>query len=573
MVFQPRPPAGPGRRLSRAGALATATIAAALLGCSSPGPDTEVPVEPATALTLEFHHLIDDQPIALGEPATTRYGQEVVFDHVRYWITNVAVGRGGETFAAAGSYHLIEQTGERERLSFTLDGLPEGTYDTLIFHIGVDPTHNAEGGPTAGELARGIGMDWGDERGYLFLRTEGQFEQEGLEGEFSFHVGTNVLYKRLTAALPTPLELSAGEEAKVAIEAEIDRIFAGVQLATGAQVDGGTVDSPAAQIAGNYSRMFRLPAEPKDVPFTPSSPNTEGPPDGGDIPKDSTPPTLTEPVVALAGALSCGEVPGRPDSEARACFTPFLLAADSASPADAGLFTFVTPNDEPVFAAAPGVVADVTYLDHSHLTHSDLFQISIRPNDDSAFWMEYRNVKNLQVAEGDTVAAGQKLGGAGDHFDPAFGAVSFGVRRTQELTQRLCPTRYTTPALEQVYSSALGVSDAAFPEMAHGALCTSASLVCAGDKCDAPQDFAEVPGDIDEGRRIYKADCASCHGDAGEGAVGPELCAGPGCTCKDCVDHATLAASIEKDMPPEGYCDERCSADVAAFIRYQFAKP
>ncbi len=211
----------------------------------------------------------------------------------------------------------------------------------------------------------------------------------------------------------------------------------------------------------------------------------------------------------------------------------------------------MTRNGEPIFASAPGVVTDITYLDHSMLTHSDLFTISVRPNADSAYWMEYRNLKNLQVAEGDSVKAGQILAKAGDYFDASVGLVSFGVRRQQELSQRLCPTRFTTPEVESLYRAGLDTSNPAWPQYPHDDLCTSTSLLCTGAKCEVPADFVARDGDIDEGRRIYKEGCALCHGSKGEGGVAVKLCSGPSCKCTSCASHQTLAARIGKDMPPK----------------------
>ncbi|MEZ4450853.1 MAG: hypothetical protein R3B09_15340 [Nannocystaceae bacterium] len=77
------------------------------------------------------------------------------------------------------------------------------------------------------------------------------------------------------------------------------------------------------------------------------------------------------------GALACGPVPNRPPADDRACFTPFLLGA-GADPLDAGLYTFVTANGAPVRAPTAGIIADVVYVAHSDLTHSDLYNLSIR---------------------------------------------------------------------------------------------------------------------------------------------------------------------------------------------------
>jgi Peptidase family M23 len=558
---------------ARAPRLLGAVALSGLLACSPSEPVPPEPPQPVTSLTLRFSHVIDGKPIQIGQTYTTRYGQQVTFDHLRYWVSNVVVLHEGQKTAVPGSYYLVEQTPEHDKLSLTLHGIPAGSYDTLVFHLGVDPPHNAGSAPAEGELAPGLGMDWTPAPGYQFFTTEGRFQQQELTGKFSFHTGTDVLYKELTAALPSPVVLAVDKDVEIAVEAEVDRIFAGVQLATEATITGGTVDSPAAKVAGNYSRMFRLVTGDTRLPLTATSPNIDGPIDTGPTPTDSTPPLLSVPILDLTGSLFCAQVPARPKEEERACVTPFQLLPQSGAPFDAGLLTFVTKNGEAVHASAPGVVTDITYLEHSMLTHSDLFSISVRSSPDSAYWMEYRNLKNLEVAEGDTVKAGQILARAGDYFDASVGLVAFGVRRQQELTQRLCPTRFTTPEVESLYRAGLDTSNPAWPAYAHDDLCSGASLLCTGGQCEVPADFEASDGDIDEGRRIYKEGCALCHGSKGEGGVAVKLCSGPSCKCTSCTSHPTLAARIGKDMPPEGYCDPKCAADVAAFILHEFAAP
>jgi hypothetical protein len=563
--------------LPRPLALFTFALALGLTACAggadpSPEPGLEA------ALTLAIEHVIGGDPIRMGSPYVTRYKQDVTFDHVRYWLTGVTLASGEDEYEVPASYYLVEQTRDpsRERLRVTLTGVPEGSYDRLVLHIGVDPLHNAAGAALSGELTRGIGMDFAQGGGFAFFQAGGSFEQKDLHGHFEFRIGSDVLYKKLTAELPSPIALAEGAEVVLPLRAEIDRLFAGVTLSEDTRVEGGTVDSAAAQVAGNYSRMFRLVMSDGEVPLTATSPNLDAPEENGAIPTDITPPSLTAPVVDLPGALFCGAVEGRPASEERACLTPFGHALSSGAAYDAGLFTFVTQNGEPVRAASPGVVSDITYIDHSHLTHSDIYRVTIRPSKDSAFFLEYRNVKDLKVSEGDTVAAGQALGGAGDYFAAPVGLVSFGVRRAQEVTQRLCPTRFMAADQAGIYEAALAVSNEAWPALAEASLCSSASLACKSGEdgpCEAPSEFAAADGDIDEGRRIYKTSCASCHGEKGEGGVGPKLCAGAACSCKDCGSHAELAASIEADMPPEGHCDAKCSADVAAFILHDFAAP
>lgn len=537
-----------------------------VLGCGDPAPPP-----PTGALVLRFDHVIDDQSIEVGTEYTTRYGQTVTFDDVRYWVTNVSLLEGDTVVAVPQSFYLVELTGDHVRTDVEVRA-PLGTYDTVVFHIGVDPPHNRSLDEAEGELSAGIEMDWGWDTGYKFFRTDGRFVEQGLSGMFTIHTGNDVLYKELTVVLPEPIEITEALPVELSMVAEIDRLFAGIELSENAEILGGTVDSLAGKAAGNYSRMFSLVTPDGNVPIPATSPNLDaGDDDPTTTPTDSTPPKLTKPVLELPGVLACDDVPGRPPEAARACFTPFLLGTGDY--VEAGFHTFVTTAAADVRAAAPGIVTDITYASHSDVTHSDLYQLSIRAAEDSAFWVDYRNIKNLRVAEGDVIEAGAIVGSAGDYFDADFGAVSLGVHRRQEVFQRLCPTTFESDAVAASTAEALDASNAAWPELRHDAACEAPALLCVGTSCEDAADFVAVGGDVDSGRRIYAAECASCHGAEGQGVSGPPVCSGPSCPCESCTDEATLTARISLDMPPDSPCTGICADDVAAFILHTLAAP
>lgn len=520
-------------------------------------------------LVLEFRHQLAGEPLQLDDVRTTRYGQTVAFEHLRYWVSNISLADsvGGDEYSIPDSYYLIEQTPEHTRLTLALE-VPAGRWDTLAFHIGVDPEPNASLDASAGELMPGIGMDWSWDTGYKFFRTEGEIVDA--DERFVIHVGGDPLYKRLQAELDRPLALEGGEQTTITLEADVDRLFAGVDLTANPQVLGGPVDSVAGQLAGNYSRMFTLDSGSERVVMQPSSPNLIE--DDDEIPNDGTPPSLSAAPFDLA-ALACEPVPGRPAEQERSCFTPFTHALESASPYDAGMFTAITQAGASVRAPASGVIDEVRFTTHDEATHTDLFQVTIRPNDDSAFFLELHNVVQPSVEAGDEVAAGDVIGQAGGYYDEAFAALGFAVVRRQELVQRLCPDRYATQEFIDVHTAALAQGNAAWPDHAAASLCVAPSLVCVSEPCERPSDFVSAQGDVDAGRRLYASGCASCHGSEGEGDIGPALCSGPSCPCSDCIDHATLAGRIALDMPPEGSCEGACAADVAAFILHEFVQP
>ena len=567
-----------------------ALLALVALGCQTPADDEASPAGTAT-LVMTFDHRIGDQALDLGQPLEVDGNLSVTFDQLRYWVSNVVLlGEEGEpVHVVADAYFLVELTSDRRRTVVEIPGIPAGSYQAIAFAVGVDAAHNHTLDVEIGELRAGVGMEWTWDSGFKFLRAEGAFETDDLKGNFNFHIGTDELYRVITRELSPSLVVAAGGRAEVPTRVEVHRLFRDLDMATSSVVQGGPQNGPAGVIAGNIANMFRVLPDDFDAPDEPDGPKIVHVGSGGDDTGDDTggtgddtsdpagksldsaPPHITSPVVA-AIALACSTPDTMTDDDAHPCFSGFGIDPPGAF-AEPGHLTFVTPADTQVLAVDGGVVSDVAFVDHTDITHSDLFRVSVRLHDSSAFWLEYLHVKDVTVAPGDTIQAGQPLGLAGDHFDLKHGRVSFAVRRKQTVTQRLCPSRYAENAVIAQWETALQKSNQAWPELASQQLCDSVSIVCTASTCNTPGAFESSPGDIDAGKNIYKGSCLTCHGDKGQGLVGGALCIGEGCECKSCKEgHAALAARVELDMPPEGLCDAKCSADVAAYILHAFTK-
>ncbi|MEM9453150.1 MAG: c-type cytochrome [Myxococcota bacterium] len=292
------------------------------------------------------------------------------------------------------------------------------------------------------------------------------------------------------------------------------------------------------------------------------------------VPQDNTPPVFMTSIIGLDGAydpesgqlgeLLCTTVSGGPEPYP-GCFRPFAHPEAPAAPEDLGAITFIAQADAEIHAAAGGFVDQIEFITHDHLTHSNLYLLRIRLGEDSAFWHEYIQIKDLLVEVGDPIEAGDVLGRPGDYHDLEHAKIGFGVVRHQEVFARLCPTRFADdPVLEQI-EAAMAASNEAFGS-GWEAPCLEPALACVSEPCDQPASFVPVGGDIDRGRRRYESQCAMCHGAQGEGDI-----ADPILGCRSCVDQTTLAAFIDAHMPPTGAsCSGQCAEDVAAFILWEF---
>jgi mono/diheme cytochrome c family protein len=68
-------------------------------------------------------------------------------------------------------------------------------------------------------------------------------------------------------------------------------------------------------------------------------------------------------------------------------------------------------------------------------------------------------------------------------------------------------------------------------------------------------------GDAGRGATVFQEECSGCHGDAGQGGVGPQL-AGSG------VDAAQVTAAVEqgRGIMPAGLVSGQDEADVVAYV-------
>lgn len=93
------------------------------------------------------------------------------------------------------------------------------------------------------------------------------------------------------------------------------------------------------------------------------------------------------------------------------------------------------------------------------------------------------------------------------------------------------------------------------------------SVVVLAGCSGAPDATPSSAGDAATGEKIYASMCASCHGIAGEGGLGPAL---DHETMSETALAARVAATMPRDKP--GTCEGQCSFDVAAFILQKLGK-
>jgi hypothetical protein len=173
-----------------------AVFALALVSCSKDEDDNTPPPAPTPnakgSVTLMFDHKwgpgnTDFQMNTdLTHPGT---GATLNFNTLNYYISNISLRRvDGSWWTEEESYHLVTVSSEETKPTFKLEDIPVGEYDAIRYTIGVDSTRNVSGAQV-GALDPANGMFWSWNTGYIFVKAEGNFTNDGNSGSFTYHLG------------------------------------------------------------------------------------------------------------------------------------------------------------------------------------------------------------------------------------------------------------------------------------------------------------------------------------------------------------------------------------------------
>jgi hypothetical protein len=111
-----------------------------------------------------------------------------------------------------------------------LPELPEGSYKSLSFFLGLDSNENfgdpARWAPTHPLNVVNNGLHWGWAGGYIFMAHEGKFLNEGVEESYTFHIAT--MPNRNQINIVFPYAHTKGENDIIEIDADLSKYFDGV---------------------------------------------------------------------------------------------------------------------------------------------------------------------------------------------------------------------------------------------------------------------------------------------------------------------------------------------------------
>lgn len=89
-------------------------------------------------------------------------------------------------------------------------------------------------------------------------------------------------------------------------------------------------------------------------------------------------------------------------------------------------------------------------------------------------------------------------------------------------------------------------------------------VACGGADEDRVDDILALDGDAAVGVGVYDKQCSGCHGDDGEGGVGPALDGSVDAYSPEQM--VTLILDGQGDMPPHDYMEDQDIADLLAHL-------
>lgn len=191
----------------------------------------------------------------------TAAGQTISVTRLDFLLSDFALRRVNGSWMERTNWFAYISAREG-RTSFSLEGVPAGSYSRVRFHIGLEPKINhadAAQWPAGHPLNPQVnGLYWGWMGGYVFLAFEGRWltGNGATVGGFSYHVANDP--QLMTAELPVELNLSSDVELDVALD--VDKILSAshtIRLSDITETTHSrTNDVLAAQLKENVERAF-----------------------------------------------------------------------------------------------------------------------------------------------------------------------------------------------------------------------------------------------------------------------------------------------------------------------------
>lgn len=213
-------------------------------------------------LSIGFNHYVDSLVLKLD---STEYknelGQTYKVGKFKYYISNISLKKENGKEYLCKEYFLINEEDESSK-KIILKDIPEGTYTTLVFTIGVDSAANCSGAQS-GALDPTNAMFWAWNTGYIFMKLEGKAATSSAPGKiFEYHIGgykdPNDNIRKIFFPIKESIMIEKNKTAEVKMRVNVSEILKVPTIIDFSKLPTVTDAQNGGIIADNYRDAFSI---------------------------------------------------------------------------------------------------------------------------------------------------------------------------------------------------------------------------------------------------------------------------------------------------------------------------
>jgi cytochrome c peroxidase len=222
---------------------------------------------PAANLQLSVVPSYGDHPLTLDSlTLQNKAGEMWSVTRLSYFISGVSLQREDGTWHdCPGS--LAWMNAATNRNSFVVKDIPPGDYQTLKFHIGLDPAQNASdpaSHPPDHPLNPNLsGLHWSWLGGYIFMALEGRFQSasEAKPSGYAYHLARDPF----RTAITVPCRVSIRDNTTLSLRFDMASVIEGLNsisfVSDGISTHSKEGDPLANLLQENLARSFSVPTQ------------------------------------------------------------------------------------------------------------------------------------------------------------------------------------------------------------------------------------------------------------------------------------------------------------------------
>ncbi|MCW3084191.1 MAG: hypothetical protein JWP12_1557 [Bacteroidetes bacterium] len=213
-------------------------------------------------LMIDVYNFVGDDMLRLDTVTyKNELGQSFTVTNFKYYISNITLKNTNGKEYKTNTYFLVDEADAASK-ELTLNDIPDGTYSSVEFTLGIDSLHNCNGAQT-GVLDPVNGMFWAWNSGYVFLKLEGKSPASLSPGHiFEYHIGgyksPNNCIRKINLTFDHSFAVNENEPNIWVLRADVSEILKTPETIDFSKLSSVTDFHHATEIADNYKDMFDI---------------------------------------------------------------------------------------------------------------------------------------------------------------------------------------------------------------------------------------------------------------------------------------------------------------------------